>query len=449
MKLDLTYSEAAQACGGTLTRGAGTDRFDVIVTDSRQAKPGTVFLALAGKVHDAHKFLPQAVSAGADGIIVRRGTADLPARSPAHMIETDDTLRALQNLAAWHRGRFDLKIAAVTGSNGKSTTKEMLRAIFTAAGTTCASKGNLNNQYGVPLSLFELTRDDRYAAFELGASQEGDIDEIARLVRPDIGIITNVSPAHLEFFHDTETVYRTKTELANHINPGGTLVYNLDNRYLRRLKTQYGRPALSFGTDAAADFRPAARTGGFTIAGPGISLEINRILPAHNLLNACGAAAAAWRLGIGPELIKRGLEEFTPMPMRLQLEEKKGALFILDAYNANPASMQAALSALFEGEYRHPLVAVLGDMKELGEQSAVLHRELGQWLSAKKPDMVFLAGPEILPALEPLEKSGLKVQYAPDYRTLLDSIRQSLSAGGTCLVKASRAMGFEAIFQEF
>lgn len=450
MNLNFTWKEAAEAAGGTLTRGNASDKFSVITTDSRAVTAGTVFLALKGKVHDAHKFLPQVIAAGAAGIIINNGEAAALTEKPTHILEVPDTLRALQAIAARYRDRFDVKIAAVTGSNGKSTTKEMLRAIFENCGKTCANKGNLNNQYGVPFSLFELAPDDEYAVFELGASQEGDIDEIARLVRPDVGVITNVSPAHLEFFHDVETIYRTKTEIARHIKPGGTLVYNTDNEYLRRLKGACQKDCVTFGVSQDALFRPEQREYGFAISGPDFSLDINRELPPHNRLNACAAAAAAWKLEISPEKIKKGLEAFTPMPMRLQVEEKKGVRFILDAYNANPASMQAALTALVKGTHALPLVAVLGDMKELGAHSPALHRELGEWIAKHaRPDTVFLSGPEIFPAVQPLEAAGVAVKYYEKGPDMLPDLRQTLAKGGTCLIKASRAMGFETIFKEF
>ncbi|MFA6582696.1 MAG: UDP-N-acetylmuramoyl-tripeptide--D-alanyl-D-alanine ligase [Elusimicrobiaceae bacterium] len=449
MKLGITWEQTAKACGGTLVHGRGSDIFDSFETDSRLVKPGVIFWGLKGKVHGANEFLAEVTAKGAEGIIAETGAAEKLAAKPPHIIEAADTLKALQKLAAWHRNRWQIPVAAVTGSNGKSTTKEMLRSIFSVRAKTCANKGNFNNQYGTPLSLLELGPDDRYAVFELGASQKGDIEEIGVLVRPDVGVITNVSPAHLEFFGDIETIYKTKTEIAKCIKPGGALVYNLDNEYLRRLKTEYKDTTVTFGRGNESAVSPVEKPGYFGIKGPFGEFEVERAMTPHNRLNACGAAAAAWFLGFKPEEIKRGLENFTPMPMRLQAEEKKGVHFILDAYNANPASVRAAIDTLLESGQAKPLVAVLGDMKELGKFSEPLHRELGAWLAAKRLDAVFLAGPEIEPAYEPLKNSGVKTEYRAAYGEFMDELRKTLSGGGTCLIKASRAMNFENVFKEF
>ena len=256
MKLDLSWEQAAAAMGGKLVRGSAQARFNNFVTDSRLAVKGAVFLALEGKNHDAHKFLPELAKGGLLGAVVSAGKSGMADGIP-QVIEAPDTLLALQKLSSFHRDRFTIPVAAVTGTNGKSSTKEMLKSIFSQKGSTCANKGNLNNQYGLPFSLLELGPEHEFAVFELGASRSGDIQEIAALAKPQAAIITNVSAAHLEFFGDLETVYRTKIEIAASLSADGTLVYNTDDALLSRLDTQWKGKSITFGASPKARMRAA------------------------------------------------------------------------------------------------------------------------------------------------------------------------------------------------
>jgi UDP-N-acetylmuramoyl-tripeptide--D-alanyl-D-alanine ligase len=362
------------------------------------------------------------------------------------VVAVKDTLKALQSLAAFHRRRFTLPVAAVTGSNGKSTVKEMLFSALSQAGPSCSNKGNLNNQFGLPLSLLELSAEHRYAIFELGASRRGDIAEIAPLALPAVGIITNIGPSHLEKFGDLETVFLTKTELADSLAPGGTLVYNADDDMLRRLA---GRPAaVTFGRSPAADYRVVEK-GAFVIAEKAGEFAVS--LPQdspHNRLNAAAAWAAARELGLEPGTIKAGLENFKPPPMRMQELTIAGSRVLLDAYNANPQSMAAALEAAAAA--RAPRYLALGDMKELGRFSEKYHRELASLISAAGPAKVFLAGPEMRAAADELSSRfpSVKAVYAEDPAAWRDEFRVLVAAGeGFFLVKASRSMRFENLLE--
>lgn len=448
MKLDLSWEQAAAAMGGKLTRGSSDARFNDFVTDSRLAVKGTVFLALEGKNHDAHKFLPELGRAGLFGAIVKTGKAHM-AEGVAQVIEVPDTLLALQQLASFHRDRFDIPVAAVTGTNGKSSSKEMMKAIFSQKGNTCANKGNLNNQYGLPFSLLELGPEHQLAVFELGASRSGDIQEIARLAKPHAAVITNVSPAHLEFFGDLETIYRTKTEITACLQPGGTLIYNTDDPMLSRLDTQWKGKSITFGTSQKVRMRAADGDRGLALIYDGERHELEFSAPGqHNRLNAAGAAAAALALGLGWKEIAAGLASYKPLPGRLQIEKRGAASVIFDAYNSNPASAKAALDTLASAKAR-PLVAVLGDMKELGEHSGKYHRELGAYAAGLKLDRIFMAGPDIKPAYDAAIELGAKnVVYSADYNRWLPELKATTAQGGTILLKASRAMGFEEILKQ-
>ena len=445
MQLNTDLGTLAKVTGGRLLKGRPETPFNAFVTDTRRLKPGEFFWALKGASYDAHDFLAQA-AACAGGFVAREkdlaGLAELP---PA-ALGVSDTLKAMQALAAWHRARWQIPLVAITGSNGKSTTKEMLRSIFAAAGETCSNAGNLNNQFGLPLSLLELGPAHKYGVFELGASRRGDIKEIGEVARPTCGVITNIGPSHLEFFGDLETVYETKTELAGCLAEGGTLVYNYDDQYLSRLNGRAIRK-ITFGRDPEADMR--------VLEGPKLRLEYDGVLlevdlphaGGHNYLNAAAAAAAALASGLDFAAIKKGLEHYAPPPMRLQELKFGGATVILDAYNSNPQSMASAMKEMYDRP--KPRYFMLGDMKELGAHSERYHRDLGAALAHSGAQRVFLAGPEMKPAVETYRMAGGKVLvYGETLDSWLEEARALISKGeGTFLIKASRSMKFERIVE--
>ncbi|WP_428052758.1 UDP-N-acetylmuramoyl-tripeptide--D-alanyl-D-alanine ligase [Candidatus Avelusimicrobium stercoris] len=446
MKLNLSVRKIAEITGAELISPAPDTLVTAFVTDSRVVAPGDAFIALKGQKHDARKFIPDVLAKGASVILAEKGF-DVPKNSKASFLLVDDSLKALQALAKYHRLNSTLKVAAITGSNGKSTTKQMLRAICETAGETAANMGNFNNQFGVPFSLLEIQPKHKFGVFELGASHPGDILETASLAVPDVAVITNVGPSHLEFFHDLETIYKTKTEIAQCLNFGGTLVYNADDEYLSRLKTEFKGKSLSFGFHPGADLQILdTEKFSFTYKGEAYVLDLN--LARHDKLNAAAAAAAAIALGLYMDNVKKGLLSFTPMPMRMEHLHKNGVGFILDCYNANPASMKNALEILGRA-CDEPRVAVLGDMKELGETSKEYHRLVAREVLDNHINYCFLAGPEMKYAYEKLQTApGVKVFYAETPQGWTGELKKVLAKGGTCLVKASRSMNFENILKE-
>lgn len=446
MKLDLTLSKIAKITGAELISSAPQTKVTAFVTDSRIIRPGDAFIALKGKNHDARQFIPDVLKKGATVVLAEKGF-DIPKNTKASFLLVDDSLKALQALAKYHRMNSTLKVAAITGSNGKSTTKQMLRAICETAGETIANMGNFNNQFGVPFSLLEIQPKHKYGIFELGASHPGDIEETASLAVPDVGVITNVSAAHLEFFHDLETIYKTKTEIAKCLNFGGTLVYNADDALLSRLNTEFKGKRISFGFHPGADLQ-ILDTEKFSFTYKGEAYVLDLKLEHHDKLNAAAAAAAAIALGLYMDNVKKGLMNYTPMPMRLERLHQKGVEFILDCYNANPASMQNALEILGR-EIAKPRIAVLGDMKELGDTSKEYHRLVARQVLDNGVEYAFLAGPEMKYAYEKLKNApGVKAFYAPTPSGWTKNLSAVLKKGGTCLVKASRSMNFENILKE-
>lgn len=446
MKLNISYESLSKILDGKLTAADNSAVLNSLSIDSRTIKEGEGYLVIKGQKHDGHKFIKAAAEKGASIIIAEEGRGEDALKAGAALLEVKDTLKALQKLALHHRLKHNIKIAAITGSNGKSTTKQMLLSICARAGKTCNTKGNFNNQIGVPLSILEINEDDKYGVFELGASHKGDIDEIASIVRPDVAIITNISPAHLEFFGDMETIYQTKTEIIKSINSYGTLIYNNDDALLRRLKTEYDERSLSFGFGDDSDIKiKEAEPFSFYYKGALFKTDIN--LERHNALNAAAACAGAIALGLFKDQIEKGISLYEPMPLRLEECKKNGATFILDYYNANPASMANALEILARrSEKEGPAAAVLGDMLELGGQSARYHRAIGEKIKSLGIKDVFLAGKEMKAAYEALLEAGVKARYSENKEDLIPALKERCKRGGLILMKASRGLNFEDLY---
>jgi UDP-N-acetylmuramoyl-tripeptide--D-alanyl-D-alanine ligase len=438
MRLGLSWGELALWTGGRLARGRPEVPFDSFSIDTRGLEAGRNFWALKGERHDAHDHLADAEGAG--GWIVAAGRWPSEG-APAQVLEVADTLEALQALAARHRRRFGARIAAVTGSNGKTTTKEMLRAVCAAAGPTCATRGNLNNHFGVPLSLLELGAEHRFGVFELGASHVGEIAALTRLAAPDAAVVTNVSEAHVGLFGGIEKVFEAKSELPRGIS--GPAALNADDARLRRLASELGSRALLFG--ASPDARVRIEGAALLFDGARVELE-GPAATAVNRGNAAAAAAGALALGLGPEEIRRGLRSFVLPPLRMELRRSKaGAALVVDAYNANPGSMRAALSEFVAGYEGKRRTAVLGDMKELGQDSERLHRELGEWLRTLRLDRLFLAGPEMRPAAEAAAGGSYESCWSEDPLDLAEPLARGLGPDDAVFFKGSRAMALERL----
>lgn len=443
----MTWAEAAAAAGGRLAAGAPGAPLGPLSTDSRTAGGGAVFVALRGPKFDAHDFLDARLAAECSGWIVRRG-ARLPAARPAQLLEVDDTQAALSALAAAWRARFTIPVVGVTGSNGKTTVKEMLRAALSARGAVCATAGNFNNEIGLPLSVLGLRPEHAFAVFELGASRKGDIAHLCAVAKPTAAVLTNIAPAHLEFFGSLENVLRTKSELLEALPPGAPAAIGGDDPMLAPLVPGLGARAFTFGTGPANRFRalsglpPRLSLDGTEIAlPPAFAGSVHR-------LNAAAAAALATALGLSPEEIARGLAAYTPAPLRFaERRHPSGARLVIDAYNANPASMRAGLSTFLETSPEPARLAVLGDMRELGPESTRLHAELGAWLARQPLSGAYLAGVEMRAAAEAsrAERAPFPVEHADEPGALAAAIRPRLAAGTAAYFKASRALRLEAL----
>lgn len=448
MNLNMTWGELARAAGGRLTAGPEQDPLRSVSTDTRTIEAGEVFWALKGSRFDAHDLLSAELAEKASGWVIEQGHGNALAVRPRHLVEVASTLKGLQALAAHHRRKFDIPVAGITGSNGKTTTKEMLKGICRRVGPTCASPGNWNNQVGAPLSVLELVSEHRYGIFELADSRPGDIEEIARVAQPTLGILTNIGPDHLEFFGSLERNFQAKCELIESLPQDAKVVINIDDSWLSALEARLGPRAVTFGMNPRARVS-FSEPGAITIDRHRMAVSL-KTFGALSRYNAAAAAAAAWALGIDAETIRKGLEDYRPVPMRLEIRrDASGCQVVFDAYNANPASMRAAIEAFCQ-EFPSPRkIVVLGDMKELGPDSERFHRELGEWLAGLPLKAVYLAGESMQAADQALRlrRPSFPVRYGASPQSWISELRRELAPESALFFKASRAMKFESILE--
>ncbi len=433
----------ADVTGGQLD-GADGD-FAGATTDTRQLAQGQAFFALRGPRYDAHDFLPEAYRQGAAVAVGERGDA-----GGQSFIRVEDSLSALGKAAAAWRRRFSAMVIAVTGSSGKTTVKEMLAAIAGQAGPFLATQGNLNNEIGVPLTLFRLSSDHRRVVLEMGANHAGEIARLTAIGAPDVGIVTMAGPAHLEGFGSIEGVAHAKGELFLGLGPGGTAVINADDVYAPLWREFAGdRPVLTFGLGSADVTCPepvADGAGGqrLSVTGPFGQLDLTLHLPGrHNALNALAAAAGAHALGHSRTEIRLGLESVRPPPGRLQIRAGLGGSRLVDdTYNANPEAVRAAVEFLVQLEGRAFLA--LGDMGELGPGAADMHAEVGRYARDRGVQQLFTVGELSRHAAEAF---GEGARMFDDPADLVAALAESLDADVNLLVKGSRSMRMERVIE--
>ncbi len=445
--MNRTLAEFALLAGGRLM---GDDcAFAAVVSDSRTIERGELFVALSGPNFDGHDFVEAAAERGAVGAVVaRRLDIEIP------QVVVDDPLAALQRAAARWRAAFDIPVVGVAGSNGKTTTKELIAAILGERGPCLATKGNLNNHIGVPLTLMRLAADHRTAVIEMGANVRGDIAGLMPWVRPTVGVVTNAGAEHLEGFIDIEGVAAGEGETFEGLSATATAVINADDDYAAYWRGVVATPnVLTFGTDPAADFRAdnlvASVANGafrqdFTLLSPAGETQVTLHLGgSHNVMNALCAAAAAYAAGATLEQIRVGLGNARAVKGRLQLKQAfGGAMLIDDSYNANPSSVEAgfALLATLPGEKW----LVLGDMGELGEGTTEFHVEAGQRARNAGVTRLFAIGKLTVSAVAAF---GDGAEWFTTAEDLSNHVRPLLRQGLTVLIKGSRVNRLERVVE--
>jgi UDP-N-acetylmuramoyl-tripeptide--D-alanyl-D-alanine ligase len=432
-----------------------------ISIDSRTVKEGELFIAIRGDRYDGHDFVPAAIQKGAWGALVEQSALEAKYAAMGglrNVIPVEDTLFSLQEMSLIHRKKFSVPVIGITGSNGKTTTKEMLASIMLQKGPVLKNEGNLNNHIGVPLTLLKMDSHHTAAIIEMGMSGLGEIRTLARLAMPDVGAITNISAAHLQFLGSTDAVAEAKGELLQTMRSDGTAVLNADDQYFTTLRNKYPGRVLSFGIEQPADVRAgdinqARDVTDMTLHADGRSVLVRlRTVGRHNVYNALAAAAAALATDLPLETVKFGLEEFRPVAMRSELRDVKGRTVLADYYNANPASMKAALETLASLKTAKRTIAVLGDMLELGDTAAEAHRAVGAAAARSGIDLVITVGPLAKHIAEGAVAAGMArgaVLEAGTTSRGAELLRDHSRPGDTVLIKGSRGMKMEKVLEDF
>ncbi|HEY4698341.1 MAG TPA: UDP-N-acetylmuramoyl-tripeptide--D-alanyl-D-alanine ligase [Gallionella sp.] len=448
----MMLSQAAQVLNGRLV---GEDvRFTAVCSDSRKMTQGDLFIALRGEHFDGHEFVGQAAQSGAVAAMVNADSYEAHPSvlsSQCSVLVVADTRLALGQLAAYWRDQFDIPLVAITGSNGKTTVKEMLAGILrTAAGgdaAVLATKGNLNNDIGMPLTLLQMGALHRYAVIEMGMNHPGEIDYLARIACPDVALVNNASSAHLEGLGSVAAVAAAKGEIFAGLRANGAAIINADDAYAPLWRSLAGaHPLLEFGLDQQADVYGRWLPKDF-----GLQIEVRtpqgnftadlQVPGAHNARNALAATAAAIALNVPLETIVAGLERFGGVAGRLQRKAAKhGAALIDDTYNANPDSMRAAIGVLAQAAGKR--VLVLGDMGELGDDAPILHAGIGREARRAGIERLFALGALSGNTVSAFGSGGRHFEHIED---LQDALEKELDANTTVLVKGSRFMKMERV----
>lgn len=457
--MHLTATQIAQACGGRLLSGDPERPFREIAIDSRQVPRDSLFAAIPGARVDGHEFVPTALSSGAGGALVMHEIA-LPADSQAVVIQVDETTAALQALASSWRDRIDATVIGVAGSNGKTTTKETLAAVFARAGTTWATPGNANSQVGAPLAILATPLDAKYVVLELGTSAPNELDRLARMARPDHAVVTAAFAEHLEWLGSVEGVIEAETEILDALGPGArALIGSAEPGLLVAARKRTAPRIEAVGLEPNDDWRLSdVRTTSsgttFRLTGPGID-DREWSIPLLGEPAAWAGAfaiAMATSLDVDPDLVQEGLRDVQPAAHRLvPLRHPEKPLLVLDdCYNSNPASCIAALdTAAALARETGRLVLVVGDMLELGEATQDAHREVGEAIGKRGAEVSLLVavGPESKRIAQVAAELGVDAKHVDDADEATRLVEEILSDATptTVLAKASRGIGLDRL----
>lgn len=447
--LKLSIAEVAGAVGAEIHSSAGRAGAAVPAgysIDTRTMTAGDLFFALEGERSDGHRFVREAAARGASGAVVAHEVEGLDPSFVQVVVESP--LAALQRLAVHVRGLVDIPVIAVTGSNGKTTTKEMIAAVLSPSRNVHRNPGNFNNQIGVPLTILGLDDAAEVLITELGSNHMGEIEELASWVRPDVAVITNVGRAHIGLFGSFENVVREKTSLLRVLPPSGRGVVNADSPAVLQKAEEIDIDTVTYGIEADCDFRATdieitARPGSiFRVGSTRVTLRVPGV---HNIYNALAAIAAGTIFDVGPEEAVRALGDFEPV--RVAVSREGGVTVIDDTYNANPDSIRAVMGVLmsFPADRR---VFVMGEMLELGDFSKELHREVGAGVADAGADYFFGVGGAVWDAVDAARGAGMaedRAGYFADKETACAFLSRFIKPGDTILVKGSRATGMDAV----
>ncbi|MBI4011283.1 MAG: UDP-N-acetylmuramoyl-tripeptide--D-alanyl-D-alanine ligase [Candidatus Rokubacteria bacterium] len=450
MVATLSIADLVRGTQGALVGGRLDGRVTGVSIDSRTCRPGDVFFAIRGVRQDGHAFLRDALGRGAAAAVVSRYPAGITLPGDVPLVFVEDTTHALQRLGAFHRRRHALPVVGVTGSIGKTTTKELAAAVLGQRFRVLKAAGSLNNQWGVPLTLLGLEPGHQAAVLELGMSAFGEIAALAQLARPSVGVVTTIAPAHLEGVGSIEGVQQAKAELVQAIPPDGAVVLNADDPLVLALAAEARARVLTYGRAAGADVRlgevtPAAGGLAFTLACNGTTVPVRLPLPGrHNAWNAAAAVAVGLALGVPVEVAAGGLAGAVPVKGRLVWRQAGSVRVLDDTYNANPVSLRAALNALRDAGPDGGMWVVFGDMLELGAASDAAHAEAGRWIAALPAAGLATAGTAARATAAVAAEAGcpdVAAHATPEEAA--GHVAARVRAGDRVLVKGSRGMRME------
>lgn len=454
----LTSEEIAREAGGTLIRGSGKLSTTQVTFDSRNAAPGSAFFAFKGETTDGHKFLKAAYDNGARIFVVSDAEAADALPDDVDVIRTDDTLYSFQELAKWYISRFHMKKIAVTGSVGKTTTRDLIYSVLSRKFRTGTCKANMNTETGMPLMLFDFTDDMEAAVIEMGMDGPGQIRRLAEIAGPDIAVITKIGISHIERLRSRENIFKAKMEIAERLGKDSVLVINSDDDMLSTIdasKVPYRIVRAGKGENAEYRVSEIEDLGDkgvrFNLTTKAGTMPIRLSIPgAHNALNAALAAAACAEAGVDPEDIPAGLASAEVTGNRLRIDTSGSVKIIDDTYNAAPESMASAIDTLMKSEGRRK-VAILGPMNELGGESADFHREVGRYAAEAGVPLLITIGERgklISEGAEAYCGSGTRTVHFDSKEDVYPRLRELLHDGDTVLVKASRTYELEKLAAE-
>lgn len=457
-----TVGEILKATGGELLCGDTTHVFETVCIDSRSISARDVFVAIVGDVHDGHSFLNEVARQGVGGLIVAREKiaekqiAEWQSQNIA-CVAVDDTTRALGDLAAFHRSRSDVAVIAITGSNGKTTTRQMTAAVVGGKFNTLSTSGNYNNQIGVPLTLLRLTPEHRWAVVEVGTNSPGEIARLTQICAPDIGVITNIGPAHLEGLGSLDGVMHEKEQLIEHLKAKGRAVLNADDHRVQAIADRTSKEVLLYGLAETAGIRATAvheKTTGiaFSLDLPQETLTVDLKVPGQFMvLNALAAASVGYLLELPAAEIKTGLETFAPAWGRMNIFQTPNGIHVIDdTYNANPDSMKAAITTLKTLCANNRSLFVAGDMLELGAQAESLHKQVGAWAAVANIDKLLITGEFAAAVASGAMDAKMKHEniLTGTREELFDALQESLKPGDWLLIKGSRGARMDLIVED-
>lgn len=449
---NMTPRRTAEICGGVYhgTEEAENREVSSITTDSRQAADGCLFVAVKGERVDGHSFIPSVFEQGALCVISERELED----AAGAWIQVESSLQAVKDMAEFYRQQLDIRVVGITGSVGKTSTKEVIASVLAEKYKVLKTLGNFNNELGLPLTVFRLREEHQVAVLEMGISDFGEMHRLSKIARPDVCVMTNIGQCHLENLKDRDGILRAKSEIFDYLSEKGAVILNGDDDKLSTIKEVKGIRPVFFGVESgreiyADEIKPRGLKGiQCRIHAGEESFSVQIPIPGrHMVLNALAATAVGITMGLNVEQVKAGIEKLQSLGGRFHIIEKGGMFIIDDCYNANPVSMKASLDVLKDAEHRK--VAILGDMFELGENAAELHAGVGCHAAQNEIDLLICVGETSRHMAEAAFQTGGcgEVLQVPTLAALLEVLPKLVQEDDTILVKASHGMHFEKVVE--